>query len=35
VDGIEETMKLILAEAGTPLAAADRLARRNLHSAAG
>jgi leucine dehydrogenase len=35
VDGIEETMKLILAEPGTPLAAADRLARRNLHSAGG
>jgi leucine dehydrogenase len=35
VDGIEETMKLILAEHGTPLAAADRLARSNLHSAGG
>jgi leucine dehydrogenase len=39
VDGIERTMSQILDEAAaagvTPLAAADRLARRNLHSAAG
>ena len=39
VDGIEETMRTILDEAaaagGTPLAAADRLARRNLHPLGG
>ena len=39
VDGIEATMDEILAEVdmagGTPLTAADRLARRNLHRAAG
>lgn len=39
VDGIEGTMRAILEEAaaagGTPLAAADRLARRNLHPDAG
>jgi leucine dehydrogenase len=39
VDGIEETMSGILDQAAasgtTPLIAADRLARRNLHSAAG
>jgi leucine dehydrogenase len=39
VDGIERTMGEILDEAAaggtTPLAAADRLARRNLHSSAG
>ena len=39
VDGIEQTMAAILQEVdahgGTPLAAADRLARRNLHRAAG
>jgi leucine dehydrogenase len=39
VDGIESTMATILDEAAadgnTPLAAADRLARRNLHSGAG
>jgi glutamate dehydrogenase/leucine dehydrogenase len=39
VDGIERTMSRILEEAATagvtPLTAADRLARRNLHSAAG
>jgi valine dehydrogenase (NAD+) len=39
VDGIERTMATILEEAAadgsTPLAAADRLARRNLHSIAG
>ena len=39
VDGIERTMNAVLAEvdagAGTPLTAADRLARRNLGAAAG
>jgi glutamate dehydrogenase/leucine dehydrogenase len=39
VDGIERTMNEIIDEAaaggGTPLTAADRLARRNLHLAAG
>jgi leucine dehydrogenase len=35
VDGIEETVSTILAAPGTPLAAADRLARGNLQRAAG
>jgi leucine dehydrogenase len=35
VDGIEETVSTILAADGTPLAAADRLARRNLQQAGG
>jgi leucine dehydrogenase len=35
VDGIERTVAGILAQGGTPLAAADRLARRNLDNARG
>jgi leucine dehydrogenase len=35
VDGIEQTVATILGEGPTPLAAADRLARRNLQLAAG
>ncbi|MEA2409714.1 MAG: leucine dehydrogenase, partial [Thermoleophilaceae bacterium] len=35
VDGIEETVATILAAGATPLAAADRLARRNLEAARG